>query len=230
MENNKKENVHSGHRERMREKLIKSGAKSFHDHELLEVLLFASISRRNTNDIAHALLDRFGSLHGVLTATPDALATVDGVGSSTITLLQTVNEIMRRADMDNIETPKKFETFAQIGEYLVEIYKRASVEEVYVLTFDNGMRLLSCVRVGDGTVNSSTVDTRRIVMEAINKNATSVIISHNHPGGKLIASSEDAIMTRNIATALNSIDIELIDHILVADNKYTSIMHTGYGL
>ena len=228
MENNK--NVHSGHRQRMREKFLKSGAEAFHDHELLEVLLFASISRRNTNDIAHALLDRFGSLHGVLTATPEALATVDGVGSSTVALLQTVNELFRRADMENVETPKKFETFAQIGEYLVDIYKRASVEEIYVMTFDNSMRLISCKRVGEGTVNYSPVDTGIIVKEAMDNHATSVIISHNHLGGKLIASSEDAIMTRNVATALNLVGIELLDHILVADNKYTSIMNTCYGL
>ena len=223
-------NVHGGHRERMREKLIKSGAESFHDHELLEVLLFASISRRNTNDIAHALLDRFGSLHGVLTATPEALSNVDGVGPSSVALLQTVNEIMRRTDMESVSTLKEFKTFDQIGEHLVSIFKRASVEEVYMMAFDNGMRLLTCCRVGEGTVNSTTVNTRYIAKEALDKNATSVIIAHNHPGGKLIASSDDAIMTRNIATSLNSLGIELLDHILVVGNKYTSIMNMGYGL
>ena len=224
MKDNK--NVHGGHRERMREKLLNSGVESFHDHELLEMLLFSSISRRNTNDIAHALLSRFGSLYGVLTATPDALAAVDGVGDTTIALLQTANEIMRRTDRENINTLKEYKTFAEIGEYLVGIYKRASVEELYMMTFDNGMRLLSCSRVGEGTVNSVTANTRYIMSEVLNKNATSVIISHNHPGGKLIASSDDVLMTRNIATALGSVGIELIDHILVVDNKYTSIMNT----
>ena len=128
--------------------------------------------------------------------------------------------------MENINTLKEFKTFAEIGEHLVAIYKRASVEEVYMMAFDNGMRLLFCSRVGEGTVNSVTANTRYILKEAMDKNATSVIIAHNHPGGKLIASSDDVLMTRNIATALGSVGIELIDHILVADNKYTSIMNT----
>ena len=228
MKNNK--NIHSGHRERMREKLMKAGPAAFCDHELLEVLLFASISRRNTNDIAHALLDRFGSLHGVLTATPDALSAVEGVGSSTVALLQTVNEIMKRSDRENLSTLKEYKTFEQIGEHLVSLYKRSSVEEVYVMTFDSSMRLLDCSLVEEGTVNSLAVDTRKIVKKAMDENATGVVISHNHPGGKLIASSEDAIMTRNIATALNLMGIELIDHILVAENRYTSILRAGYGL
>ena len=221
-------NLHRNHRARMREKVLKNGVESFNDHELLEMLLFACDSRRNTNDTAHLLLERFGSLYGVLTASPDALKGIPHVKDAATAHIFVIREILRRIENENAERPGTFNSFDEIGKFFVQKFKMASVEEVHVAMFDNGMRMIGCVRVCTGTVNSAPECIRPIVNEALDKEASFVIIAHNHPGGKLIASPEDAIMTRTISSVFNALGITLVDHILVAENKYTSIMHTQY--
>ena len=197
-------NIHKNHRARMREKIFSSGLKSFHDHELLEMFLYSCYSRINTNDIAHALLNKFGSLQEVFAASESALRTVDGVGDAAVAMIATMRELMIRIDEQKIELPRGFESFKELGEYLVKLYKFSSVEQVYMLMFDNGMRLIGCTLISEGTVNFSPVQARKVMMEAMKNEASSVIIAHNHPRGKLIASSDDIVMTRNIASAINS--------------------------
>ena len=223
-------NPHANHRSRMREKLFENGAEIFHDHELLEMFLFACESRRNTNDIAHALIDRFGSLHGVLTATPDALKSVKGIGDSASSHILVVREMMRRIGEEKLDKAASFDSYEELGKYFVGLYSMAAVEELYVMTLDNGMRMISCTRVCSGTVNSTPACICGIVKEVLNKEAPNVVIAHNHPGGKLIASPEDAVMTRIISSNLKSMGINLVDHILVAEGKYTSILHAGFGI
>ncbi len=230
-ENNKgKSNLHENHRARMREKLLKNGPEIFHDHELLEMLLFACDSRRNTNGTAHDLLERFGSLRGVLMATPDALRGVSNVKDAATAHLLVVREIMKRVGEETLEMPSSLNSYEEIGKYFVELFRLAAVEELHVAMFDSGMRMIGCVRVCEGTVNSAPVCMKAIIKEVMDKEASNVIIAHNHPGGKLIASPEDAITTRTISTVLSALDIKLLDHILVAEDKYTSILHTQYGL
>lgn len=229
-ETNVQSNIHKNHRARMREKLLKNGAEAFHDHELLEMLLFACESRRNTNDTAHELLERFGTLGGVMTASPDALKGVPNVKDAATAHIFVVREIMRRISKENLQLPSSFSSVDELGKYFVELFRISAVEELHVAMFDNSMRMIGCVRVCEGTVNSAPACMKAITDEVLRKDATNVVIAHNHPGGKLIASPEDAITTRAIASMLNFFGIRLVDHILVAENRYTSIMNVGYGL
>ena len=229
--NKENKSPHANHRARMREKVLKNGAEIFHDHELLEMLLFACDSRRNTNGTAHDLLERFGSLRGVIMADPDALMGVPNVKDAATSHILVVREILKRMGKETLGRSSDFNSYDEIGKYFVELFRFVAVEELHLAMLDNNMRMIGCVRVCKGTVNSAPACTRAIMTEVINNKETSnVVIAHNHPGGKLIASPEDAITTRTISTMLNAVGVVLMDHILVVDDRYTSILNTQYGL
>ena len=222
--------LHKNHRARMREKVLKNGAETFHDHELLEMLLFACESRRNTNDTAHELLEKFGSLRGVLTANADSLRCVQNVKDAATSHILVVREILKRVNNESISLPSSFKNYDELGNYFVEKFKLVAVEELYLVLFDNGMRMLECVKISEGTVNSTPENMRKLMKIVAESEASSAVIAHNHPGGKLIASPEDAITTRTISTMLGMVGVKLADHILVAEDKYTSIMYPEFGL
>lgn len=226
--NKEKENVHSGHRERMRKKLLSSGAEGFCDHELLEMLLYACNSRSNTNGLAHDLINRFGSLRGVFTATPDALKTVSGIKDAAVSHIMLSRELMRRVENERIEVPDAFETREQIYEYILQLYKFSAVEELYMLLFDASNRLIDCVLISRGNSTNVSMDLRKMVLDSLLKDAAFIVLAHNHPKGKLIASSEDALLTRDVTLTMNKLGIEVFDHVLVANNKCTSIMNVTY--
>lgn len=220
-----KENVHSGHRERMREKLLSSGAEGFCDHELLEMLLYACNSRSNTNDVAHELINRFGSLRGVFTASKEALKSVSGIKNAAAAHIILSRELMRRVESERIELPDAFETREQIYEYILRLYKFSAVEELYMLLFDASNRLIDCVLINRGNSTSVTMDVRKMMLEALQKDAAFIVLAHNHPKGKLIASAEDVLLTRDVITTMNKVGIEVVDHVLVVNNKYASIIN-----
>ena len=165
-----------------------------------------------------------------MTASPEALRGVSNVKDAATSHIFVVREIMRRVSMENLKLPSSFKSVDDFGKYFVELFKMVAVEELHVAMFDNNMRMIGCVRVCQGTVNSAPPCMRAIAEEVLKKDASHVVIAHNHPGGKLIASPEDAITTRAISTTLHSLGVRLIDHILVAEDNYTSIMNMGYGL
>lgn len=220
-----KENVHSGHRERMRQRILSSGAESFCDHELLEMFLFVCNSRSNTNGIAHDLINRFGSLHGVFTASPDALRSVSGIKDAAVAQFLLSRELMKRVEEERTEVPDAFETREQIYEYILRLYKFSAVEELYMLMFDASNRLIDCALINRGNSTSVTIDLRKMVYETLQKDAAFIVLAHNHPKGKLMASSEDILLTRDVVYTMNKIGIEVVDHVLVANNKCTSIMN-----
>lgn len=222
------ENLHKEHRKRMREKLFSNGVESFHDHELLEMFLYSCNSRRNTNDTAHLLLKQFDTLHGVLTASPDALMSVEGVKEITASQIMIINEIMRRIIISNIERPATYQSWEQIGEYLVHLYRFSPVEEMYAILLDSGNRLIDCVFVNRGSSDSVYANIKYIAKVVIEKDASSVVISHNHPGGRLIASADDAAFTHRLSETLSGMGVVLLDHILVVGDKFTSIMHPKF--
>ena len=223
-----KGNIHCNHRARMREKLFECGAESFHDHELLEMLLYAADSRRNTNESAHLLLERFGSLNGIFSASAESLMEIDGIKNAATAQIFVVRELMKRLQTENVETPTRFKDRNAMCEYILELYKFSSSEELYMLMFDGGDKFIGCELISRGNSNTVSMDVRKMAVEALRNDATSIVLAHNHPGGKLIAGGEDITLTRDASVALNKMGIEIVDHILVANNKYTSIMNCTY--
>ena len=218
--------VHAGHRKRLKERFRREGLDSFDELHVLELLLFYCIPQKDTNLLAHELLDRFGSLPQVLEATAEELEKVPGVGEHVSTLLTLITDISRYYMVSRSARFDVLLTNEQCGDYLLPYFVGRRDETVFMLCLDAKCKVLCCKEVGRGSVNSAGVPVRRVVETALGVNATTVILAHNHPSGLAIPSSEDIITTRRIAIALDAVGIVLADHIVVADDDFVSMVQS----
>ena len=219
--------VHDGHRARKREQFRSHGLDSFADHEVLELLLFYAIPRRDTNPIAHDLINRFGSLEQVLAAPVEELEKVPGMGENAATLLKLIPQITRRARASSVAREKVLDTTERIGAFFVEQFVAETHEIMYQLCLDAKGRLLHCHKVSEGDAGSVNLNMRKIVENALRSNAVLVALAHNHPSGVAFPSQEDKIATKLAQEALETIGVRLVDHIIVADDDYISLRHEG---
>ena len=220
--------IHDGHRQRMKDRFRAEGLDHFSDIQVLELLLFYCIPRKDTNPIAHALLDRFGSISQVLDAPIGELAKVPGVGESAATFLSLTTAVGRYYQVDRAMNVEILTNIDQCGRYLVPFFYGRRNETVFLLCLDAKCKVLCCKELGEGSVNSAGVPIRRIVEAALGVNATSVILAHNHPSGIAVPSGEDVQTTQRVSAALSTVDIVLVDHIIVADDDYVSMVQSGY--
>lgn len=219
--------MHKGHRDRLKKRFLEYGLDSFTDIQVLELLLFYVIPRRDTNPIAHGLLDRFGSLAQVLEAPVSELEKVKGVGHEAAVFLSLIPAAGRFYMMDKANQSKALTTIEQCGQYLMPYFFGRSVETIFLLCLDAKCKVLCCKEIGEGSVNAAGISVRKIVETALAANATSVVLAHNHPSGIALPSPEDLQTTKRAATALRAVDIHLIDHIIVADEDYISLALSG---
>ena len=218
--------THDGHRERLRNRFITAPA-SFEDHELLELLLFYVVPRMNTNEIAHHLLDRFGSIKGILDAGIPALKEVEQIGDKSAIFLRVVSEVLFRYKMDETEDINPLESPAALGNYLRSLFVGTDNEVTYLLLFNASKKLIRCIRLSEGYCTANTVSMREISTLTLNHNAAYVILAHNHPHGKAIPSGEDIATTNTVSTAMSIHGVEFIDHFIVAGNKCVPIINTS---
>ena len=228
--NRKNQSIHAGHRERLRRRNALSGLDDFSDHEILELLLTYVIPRVDVNERAHALVDRFGSVAGVLDALPEELCEVNGIGPESAGFLTMLPGVFRRYALNKNEPGTPMDTLAKIGEYLHAIYTGVPFERVYLLLFDNSMRLIECCHMDDGTVNASKVTVRKAAELCLRKHASCAVLAHNHPMGLAIPSGADIEVTRTVDSALEVIGVPLLEHIIVTENSYAPIMRHNKGL
>ena len=220
--------IHDGHREKMRQRFLKSGLDGFADHEALELLLYYAVPRRDTNPIAHALMERYGSLSGVLSAPAEDLKRVEGIGESAAILLKLAPQVCAKARIAEIEKETVLSNVERVGAYLLERFSGETHEVIYQLCLDRKGRLLVCKRLNEGGVAAAEMDLRRIVENAILSHASEVILAHNHPSGIALPSAEDIAATMQAKSALATIDVNLVDHIIVADGDFVSLAQSGY--
>ena len=220
--------IHDGHREKMRQRFLKSGLDAFADHEALELLLYYAIPRRDTNPIAHALMERYGSLSAVLAAPVEDLKKVEGVGESAAILLKLAPQLYRKAKMSDAEQETILSSVERVGAYLLERFAGEKNEVVYQLCLDRKGKLLACKKLGEGGVTSADLDIRRLVENALLTGASAVVLAHNHPSGVALPSRDDYAATDRAKTALAVVDVALIDHIIVADGDFVSMSDSGY--
>ena len=218
--------IHDGHRQRLKDRFLREGLDGFTDIQVLELLLFYAVPRRDTNPIAHALLERFGSLAKVLDAPVVKLTQVDGISENGATFLKLVREIERRYALSQGEEII-LNTIDDCCEYLSRFFTGKKNETVFLLSLDAKLKMLSCREVGEGSVNYASVPIRRVVEMALDDGATSVILAHNHPSGIAIPSNDDIQTTRRLAMALSTVEIQLADHIVVAEDEYVSMVQSG---
>lgn len=229
MSDQKKSNPHEGHRERMRTRFEREGAEHFDSHQLLEMYLFFALPRRDTNEIAHRLIERFGSLEGVFLADHRDLVLVEGISDKTATMICLTAALIRRMSKESYHPPKKYNHFEDIVRYLRHLYTGITVEQVYLLLFDNGMKLLGCELLDKGTVNQANINARKIMEHAIKRNASSVLLAHNHPGGIAIPSAEDVAATNYLHNTLLPLGVTLLDHVVVGQDTVLPILNRQKG-
>ena len=227
--------IHEGHRERMRKQLKTSGMDSLSDVQVLEMLLYYAAPRGDTNPAAHALLKRFGTLDGVFSAPETELRKIDGVVEVSAQLLLLVPQVARRCLMSRSTQIQVLDTTSKCGQYLLPFFHGEREEVVYLLCLDAKCKALDCVLIHRGGVNVASIAARKVVKAALDSNATSVVLAHNHPSGLALPSQEDKQTTMVLKAALDAVGVVLADHIIVADDDFVSMRDDGilegtYGL
>ncbi len=216
-----------GHRERMRRKLMAAGPHALLDHELLEMVLFLAIPRKDTKAIARALLARFGDFPEVVAAPAAELLRIDGMGPAAVAALRTVQvAALRLAERQAREAPV-LNNWERLQAYLTAALARERTEQFRVLFLDGRNRLLADEVMGAGTVNHAPVYPREVVRRAIELHATALILVHNHPSGDPTPSRADVDMTREVAEAVRIMGITLHDHLVVGRGGTASLRQLG---
>ncbi len=213
MENEK--NLHEGHRNRLKNRFLENGLDSFQQHNILELLLFYSIPRRDTNDIAHELIERFGSLSAVFDADVEELTKVSYITENSATLIKLIPAISRAYLMDKASHIKKMNNVDLIKQYLVSLFHGEKNEVVYILLLNNNLDLVCHHKIHEGSVNSALVDVRRVMELVFKANASMVILAHNHPNGTAFPSMEDIQTTGNLMSIFQPFNIPIIEHFVV---------------
>lgn len=216
------DSIHSGHRERIREQYVHSGAESFRDHQFLELLLTYAIPRRDTNALAHALLEHFGSLENVVTAEIAQLTMVDGVGESTAVFLRMQGDLFRRLMLRRTEDSRgniRLNTPAAAARYAVALLSLSGYETVAAVCLNAKKVVVSCDSMQSGSLTEAQIYPRNIAETALLRRAHSILLLHNHPSGDPSPSDEDAAATDAVRTALESVGVQLCDHLIVGGNR-----------
>lgn len=218
--------MHEGHRGRMRERFRAEGLDGFAPHEALELLLFYGRARGNVNPLAHELIDTFGSLKGVLEARPEQLMRVKGVGEETATLISMIVPLFRQYQACVRKEQPCIMSKNDAKNYCVSLLAGWRTERFYVVCLSTSCRVLGHRLISVGDLKEVSAYPRQVVETALNYNADSVIICHNHPGGTMRPSADDVKATRQIQALLEKLDIRLMDHIVVAgDAAYSMAQH-----
>ncbi len=215
--------MHQGHRKRMKDRFIKEGLDGFDDHQVLELLLFYCIPRKDTNELAHKLIEKFGSLSGVFEADPADIEGTAGIGFNSAVMLNLIPSLSRRYFKDRWGGRPVLSKPEEAGEYAVTLFAGRVYEVFYAICLDSKNGVIFPALVHEGTINEARIYPRIVVETALRHKAATVLLAHNHPGGTMKPSAADINITRSISNALNTIQIKVLDHIIVAGEQYYSM-------
>ena len=216
-----------GHRARMRHRLLTAGPDSLADHEMLEMLLFIALPRRDTKDIARALITRFGSFPAAIAAPPQDLRAVDGIGEAGIAALKLAQAAALRLLRAEVLNRPVLGNWDRLMEYLNAVLARERIEQFRILFLDNKNRLIADEAQARGTVNHTPVYPREVVKRALELHATAIILVHNHPSGDPTPSRDDIAMTREIVDAARTLSVVVHDHVIVGNGRWLSFRSEG---
>ena len=219
--------IHDGHRRRVRERFLNHGLENFDDITALELLLFYARPQGDTNPLAHALLNRFGTLNAVLDAPVSELCKVPGVKETTAALLKLIPAVSRRYLIAQNDRNDVIDSPSKAGRFFIPYFLDAREERVYALFLDARRRHLGCTELGRGAVSAVDINTRKLASMALERNASYVVLAHNHLSGVALPSTEDEESSLHLAEALKLIGVVLCDHIVVAGCDYVSMRECG---
>jgi DNA repair protein RadC len=211
----------------MRARLLGAGPEALADHELLEMVLFLALPRRDTKPIARTLLDRFSSFAGAIAAPPQDLRGIEGLGEAGLAALKTVHAAALRLARAEVMNRPVLNNWDRLMEYLNVVLSRERIEQFRVLFLDNRNRLLADEAQARGTVNHTPVYPREVVKRALELHATALILVHNHPSGDPTPSQDDIEMTKEIKGAAKTLSIVLHDHVIVGNGRWLSFRREG---
>jgi len=223
----KKIKSHEGHFRRLKERYLKGGLKGFHDYEIVELLLTLGEQRKDRKKEAKTALKKFGSLKGVLDATPRRLREIKGLGPKNIFGLLLIRDMVavylkaRAQEKPLAGSPREVVT------YLRHSFSGLDKEVFKVVYLDNTNRVMEAEELFQGTIDQSAVYPRELIASALDNKASRLILAHNHPGGSLRPSPEDLKITGRLKKACGAVDIAIIDHIIVAGERYFSFREHG---
>lgn len=225
----RKENPHAGHRQRLKERFVSEGGlEHFELHNVLEILLFFGIPQKDTNDIAHELIRTFGSFSQVFLADVEQLAAVKGMTRNAAILIKLVPEVYRKFMEESKEKEEILDTTDKIREYLLPKFMGRSEEIVYLLCMNNACKLLRTEIISKGSKSMAHVDLRKLTEIVLQCGAVSIILAHNHPHGVARPSRHDIDTTRRLQKVLSQLNIEFLDHFVVAGDTAVSMMEFGH--
>ncbi len=225
---NKDAVLHKGHRKRMRAQLFAGDInESTPPHVLLEMLLYHSIPQGDTNPLAHRLINRFGGINGVLSATTEELMSVEGVGENTAALIKLLTPLTRASIIDNLKKVDELPNSDDIGRYLLKRYAFCNRETVSMLCLKPSGKIIAFEPIGEGDIGAVCVSARRIIEVALKYNAAVVILAYNHPSGNALPSAIDVEITKGLAVTLRQVGVHLADHIILVENDYVSMAQSA---
>lgn len=221
-------NEHDEHRQRVYRRFLSEGLSGFEEHNALEFLLFLAKARGDTNALAHALIARFGSLAGVLDASPEELQQVPGVGFTTAVALTFIPQMCGYYLNSKVNCSLPLDSVEAAAAFFMPKFFGKTQENFLAAAVDDRRRLLRCEEISDGLGNTTSVSAGKIVAMATRCSATGIFLAHNHPRGIVLPSSSDLAATRDIFRALGLVHVELLDHFIFSDNEYLSFAKTSY--
>lgn len=218
------ENLHKGHRERVLNDFLKNGFnEQTPPHKVLEFLLFYCVPRIDTNELAHELINKYGSVSGVLDAPIEELAKFKGLSLRGATLLKLIIPVSNIYRLEKADKIARFNSIGEIGKYLFERVRFFQTERFAVLILGADGKYKDFEILSNGDVNSVNISVRELLKLCLDKNGVIIAIAHNHPSGIAIPSSEDIALTRQLSEALSHAGLRLIDHIIAVNDDYVSM-------
>ncbi len=220
-----KKSIHSGHRKRMRESFLERDFSIVPDHEILEILLFYAHSRKDTNALAHNLIESFGSLENVLSAPYEELIKIDGIGENAAVLLTLFSKLAMRY-VSSIDSEESYKSDDEILTMLINRLANESNEKVLVALFDQRYKLINIVEITSGGINDATFRPRALMEPIFRCNASRFILVHNHPQGFAVPSLADVNTTKRIKEVVSELDVVFEDHIIIAGKEWFSMKNS----
>lgn len=215
--------VHAGHRDRLRKKFLMHGIDVFEEHEIVELILFYVIPRKNTNELAHKLLREFGTIPGIMEAPLSSLKIIEGIGENVACFIKLILTMVR-VYMERKETGQNMKpTRENFTDKLSRKFVGRKEEMIAIMLLDAKCKILYEGIVSEGTFNRVELHIRRIIELIVLFDAAAIIMGHNHPSGIATPSQEDVSTTKKLEHLFVTMNIEFIDHIIVSDGDYVSL-------
>lgn len=221
-------NIHTGHRQRMKDEFLARGLEGMPKHRALELLLFYAIPQGDVNPLAHDLIDHFGSFSAVFQATPEQLMAVKGVGKNTAALIKLVLAVNSLYRQDRTDLSCVYQHTRQFKDLFEPEFYGAREEQVCIACLDKRFKLIKCCKICQGDTDVVALSSRKVMETALNYNASVVVLAHNHTSGLATPSVEDIQATRHLQKSLRQLDILLYDHIILADGAVVSLRESGH--